>query len=178
MSSEQNPRLFFALWPTDRARARLAEIAARLADADAVPVQNYHVTIAFVGEVPIARVAELRNVGAALRMSRCQLKFEALEYWPKPEVVVAAVRDIPSALADAWRDLHEKLAASQFALTPKRLRPHVTLARKVLQAPVLEPIVSVEWEADQICLVRSQSGNAHSIYTVVDTWPLLDTGEK
>ena len=121
-----------------------------------------------------AREPKLRNIGAALRMSRCQLKFEALEYWPKPEVVVAAVRDIPSALADAWRDLHEKLAASQFALTPKRLRPHVTLARKVLQAPVLEPIVPVEWQAEQISLVRSQSGKVHSIYTVVATWLLLD----
>jgi len=178
VSLEQDPRLFFALWPTTEARGQLATIAGRLGDADAVPVQNYHVTLAFVGEVPSARLAELRNIGAGLRMSRCQLKLEALEYWPKPEVVVAAVRDIPSALADAWRELHERLAASQFALTPKRLRPHVTLARKVLQPPVLEPIVSVEWQADRIYLVRSQSGNAHSIYTVVDTWPLLDIGEK
>jgi 2'-5' RNA ligase len=178
VSLQQNPRLFFALWPTAGARVQLAEIAARLADADAVPVQNYHLTIAFVGEVPIARVAELRKIGAGLRMARCQLKLEALEYWPKPEVVVAAVREIPSALADAWRDLHERLAASQFALTPKRLRPHVTLARKVLQAPVLEPIVPVEWQADQISLLRSQSGTVHSIYTVVDTWPLLDSSEK
>lgn len=178
MSSEQNPRLFFAVWPTVGARGQLAEIAARFSGADVVPEQNYHVTIAFVGEVPEARVTELRNIGAGLRMPRCQLKFETLEYWPKPEVVVAAVRDIPSALADGWHDLHAGLAASQFLLTPKRLRPHVTLARKVLQAPVLEPIVSLEWEADRLCLVRSRSGSTHSIYTVVDTWPLLDTAEK
>jgi 2'-5' RNA ligase len=47
-----------------------------------------------------------------------------------------------------------------------------------MQAPVLEPIVPVEWQAEQISLVRSRSGKVHSIYTVVDTWPLLDSSEK
>jgi 2'-5' RNA ligase len=178
VSAAQNVRLFFALWPTAAVREQFAAIAARLAHADAVPAPNYHLTIAFVGEVPLGRVAALRAIGAGLRVPHCRLSFDALEYWPKPEVVVAAVRDIPSSLALVWQDLHAQLATSQFVLAPKRLRPHVTLARKVLQAPDLAPIAAVAWEAEQFCLVRSQSGSAHSIYTVVDTWPLLDSVEK
>jgi len=178
VSSVPGLRLFYALWPTAEVCRRLVEIAVRAAVGDAIPAQNYHLTIAFVGEVPAERLAELRDIGAGLRVPRCELKFDALEYWPKPEVVVAAARDVPASLAQVWSDLHATLAAREFLLRPKRLRPHVTLARKVLQAPVLEPIAPVAWEADQFCLVRSQSGSAHSVYTVVDTWPLLDTTEK
>ncbi len=153
-------------------------MAAHLACGEPVPTQNLHLTIAFVGEVPWERVAELRRIGAGLRVPRCELQFDALEYWPKPEVVVVAAREIPESLANVWQELHARLAASQFALTPKRLRPHVTLARKVSQAPVLQPITPVAWQADQCCLVRSQGGSTHAIYTVVDTWSLLDTSEK
>jgi 2'-5' RNA ligase len=170
-------RVFFALWPSAEVREAMARLAATRdagPRASPVPAENYHATIAFVGSVPAARLPALRRIGAETRMARFALRFEALEYWPKPEVVVAAVRTIPAALQALWDDLHARLAAHDFELAPKRLRPHVTLARKVTQAPVPTVMSPLHWEASDFSLVRSLVGGAHSAYTVVETWPLLD----
>jgi len=182
VSSEAAPagaslRVFYALWPSSEPREALARlIVTRDAGprASPVPAANYHVTIAFVGSVPAERLPVLLGIGAETRAARFALRFEALEYWPKPEVVVASVRTIPPALQVLWDDLHARLAAHDFELAPKRLRPHVTLARKVTQAPVPMVMSPLDWEANNFSLVRSVVGGAHSAYTVVETWPLLD----
>jgi 2'-5' RNA ligase len=170
-------RLFYALLPSRAEREALARFAvARDADlgASPVPAENYHATIAFVGMVPAERLATLLRIGAETQVARFSLSFDALDYWPKPEVIVAAARAIPPPLHALWEHLHARLAAADFKLTPKRLRPHVTLARKVAQAPVPAVMSPLQWQAKQFSLVRSLGGDTHSIYTVVDTWPLLD----
>jgi 2'-5' RNA ligase len=165
-------RLFFALWPdTDIAR-QLANTAAELALANPsrlVSPKNYHLTLAFVGEVASPRLAVLQRIGGALRSSRCTIVFDALEYWRKPKVVVAAAAEPPPALLDLSTRLHDALA-----LEPSRLRAHISLARKVTQAPVLQAMSPLQWCATSFSLVRSETSGAESAYTVVDTWPLLD----
>jgi 2'-5' RNA ligase len=139
---------------------------------------NYHVTLAFVGAVPGARLDELRLLGRAVQATRCTLVFDAYEYWPKPEVVVAVARVIPAALELAWSALHRHLAEAHFELAPKRLRPHISLARKVTQAPVLPAMSAFCWTPETLCLVRSETVGAESVYTVVDTWQLLDEATR
>ncbi len=176
-ASDATQRLFYALWPTAAERERTARAAAGLPIADGarlVPPQNYHLTIAFVGDVPAAQVERLRKVGGAQACARFALSFDAYEYWPKPEVVVAAARATPAGLDALWRELHDELARAGFVLEPKRLRPHVTLARRVAAAPSLPALPAFAWKAAALCLVRSQTEAAAAVYTVVDHWPLLD----
>jgi 2'-5' RNA ligase len=170
-------RCFFAVWPDAAARQRIAAAAAVVEGGEGarrVPPQNYHLTLAFVGEIATAQLAVLRQIGRALRATGCTLTFDAYEYWPKPEVVVAAAREIPAALSDLWQQLHRDLNGHGLALAPKRLRPHVTLARKVTQAPVWPAMSPFEWRALEFSLVRSDTASAGALYTVVDTWALLD----
>lgn len=170
-------RLFFALWPAAAERALAAGAAERLtlaAPARRVAAADYHVTIAFVGETDPAGLARLRAVGQSVGGARCTLAFDAYEYWPKPQVVVAAARSIPGEVEALWRQLHQRLAEAGFALQPKRLRPHVTLARKVTPAPLLEALAPFQWQARALSLVHSLGGAACPAYTVLDTWPLLD----
>ncbi len=174
-------RMFFAAVPTPPTRECISA-AARAAqlepEARLVPAENYHVTLAFVGAIPASRLPELQAVGRAQRAHRFALRFDAYEYWPKPEVIVAAARTIPAALDLLWRQIHRDLAAHQWALDPKRLRPHVTLARKVSQAPVLQAMSPFEWWVEAVSLIRSDASGSESAYTVVDTWPLLYDAEK
>jgi 2'-5' RNA ligase len=170
-------RLFFALWPAPAMRERLVQAARMLECGDgarAVHADDYHLTLAFVGEVPRRRLADLQQIGREQRGAPLTLRFDAYEYWPKPEVAVAATRQIPAPLERLWASLHARLAQAGFLLQPKRLRPHVTLARKVVQAPVLATMSPFEWPAHEFHLVRSTTGGEHSVYTVVDSWPLLD----
>jgi RNA 2',3'-cyclic 3'-phosphodiesterase len=170
-------RLFFALWPDASIRAQIADAAAVLritGEVRPVPPENFHLTLAFFGEATISQLAVLQQIGRAERTAGCTIKLDAYEYWPGSQVVVATARETPAALYELWARLHRALAHLTVPLRPPApLRPHVTLARKVAQAPVRQAMSPIDWRARSISLVRSDT-SARSVYTVVDTWSLLD----
>jgi 2'-5' RNA ligase len=174
-------RLFFAALPDQPTRDRIAGAIEALhlnVPARLVPLENYHVTLAFIGEIPLARVSQVLDIGRAVNAASFALQFDAYDYWPNPQVVVAAARSVPPALQELWGALYRALAAHELALEPKHLRPHVTLARKVLQPPVLQAMSVVDWVVNEFSLVRSEPRGGRSSYTVVDTWSLLDDSAK
>jgi 2'-5' RNA ligase len=170
-------RVFFALWPNSSATRRLAEVAAGLTlpgHARVVPRENYHATLMFVGEVASSQLDALQRIGAARSARHCTIEFDALEYWSESRVVVASAHDVPSSLEELWIGLrHDLLAQGLIAGEGAALRLHVTLARKVAQAPVLKAMSPFSWSVQAFSLVRSDTSGAQSIYTVLDTWPLL-----
>jgi RNA 2',3'-cyclic 3'-phosphodiesterase len=164
-------RLFFALWPDASTAAQLTRVAGRLSldsPGRLVGPENYHVTLAFIGEVPASRLVQLQQIGSELRAPHFTMAFNSLELWPGSGAVVAVVPDIAPALHSLWCQLHEASG-----LARSRFRPHVTLARKVAQAPVLQAMSTITWRASSFSLARSDTGGAESAYTVLDTWPLL-----
>ena len=174
-------RLFFAAWPDAVMRAGLAEAGAALGLAvpsQCVPAPALHLTLAFVGAVPASGVETVRAIGAVQRSPAFTVRFDAYDYWPKPEVVVVAAREISPALGTLWERLHQDLSAHGLALNPKRLRPHVTLVRKLTQDPVLPALSPFHWDVRELCLARSDTCDGRPAYTVIDTWPLLYDAEK
>lgn len=173
-------RLFFAALPDEAAGEALAARAAALelgAAARLVLRHNHHMTLAFVGDVPVSQLPLVRKIGGLPSGAAFSLRVDAYEYWPKPEVVVATARTVPPALEDLWQRLHRDLKDAGWALDAKRLRPHVTLARKVSQAPVLPAMSGFAWRVRNLSLMRSTTSGVQSVYTVVDTWSLLDSGD-
>jgi 2'-5' RNA ligase len=165
-------RLFFALWPDDDVTRQLREIARQLKLESCsrwVDPKNYHVTLAFVGEVPATKLAVLQQIGRAMCAPRFNFTCDSIEFWQGSQVVVAAVRAAPPGLLDLWGKLNSALE-----LPRETLRAHVTLARKVAQAPVLQAMSPVVWRATNFSLIRSDTGGVESAYTVLDTWSLLD----
>jgi 2'-5' RNA ligase len=171
-------RVFFALWPDDCTRARIAAAAAALpasAGVSFVPPENYHVTLAFVGEIAMSGLAVLQQIGGTQRAAACTIEIDAYDYWREAKVLVAVARQTPGALMELSAQLHGALAAHHAA---PPFRPHVTLARKVAQAPVLQAMSPFSWRTRSFGLVSSDTSGAHSVYTVVDSWPLLDETPK
>jgi RNA 2',3'-cyclic 3'-phosphodiesterase len=164
-------RLFFALWP-DGEVVRELEAAANLLTLEGaarkVPAGNFHLTLAFIGEVSEQKLAVMQQIGRSIGASPFTVVCQCLEYWPGPRAVVAAVRNAPPALLALSETLQE---AAELPQVP--LRAHVTLARKLAQAPVLPAMSPIHWRATQLSLIRSKTGGSASAYTVVETWPLL-----
>jgi 2'-5' RNA ligase len=170
-------RLFFALLPDLNTTHRLSMAAAELqlpGRARLLSPENYHVTLAFIGEVAESEAAAYRKIGASLRVPQCVIELDACEYWCSSQAIVLAARENPRVLIS----LTDQLQAAVVAHVPsraadKRWRAHATLARKVAQAPV-PAAMSVTWVSRSFALMRSATGSGEAVYTVVDSWSLLD----
>jgi 2'-5' RNA ligase len=170
-------RLFFALKPSTAALQNLRDVAEAVecgTSCRRVSPENYHVTLAFVGDVGVDALASIREIGTANLMSPGRVSLRSCEYWLPSRAVVAAGEASPS-LSNLAASLQSAVAAHRTVGSAEPpWRPHVTLARKVLQAPVLQAMSPIEWNSNSFSLVSSERRDGQSIYTVVDTYPLLD----
>jgi 2'-5' RNA ligase len=175
-------RLFFALTPDAVAANRLRAVAVgldRVASLQSVPPENYHITLAFLGEVASDALPSICQIGVAQQVSRAAISLDACEYWSQSGVVVATATAIAPSIADLAARLQSDIAVYHTGTRAEPpWRPHVTLARKVLQPPVLPAMSAITWTASSFALMSSQRRDGRSVYTVVDTWSLLDSEPK
>jgi len=189
---EPTERLFFALWPAEDEREALARAAAkpvRSSGGRPVPAENLHVTLAFLGSVPVRRVPELRTLALATadafaRHEPLALRFERLVHWSQSEILCALGAEEPGAGADPREGelrateflagaLKDQAAAAGFTPDLKPFRPHVTVARKVLRAPRERALRhSVLWRCTAFALIASRTHASGAIYSVVEFYPL------
>jgi RNA 2',3'-cyclic 3'-phosphodiesterase len=170
-------RLFFAALPAPEIRDKLGSAvdALRLpTEARRVPAENYHLTMAFAGEVSQSQAAVIRSLGAKVRSPAFVVRLTTYEHWPRSEVIVAAASNCPPDGVELHRQLRCELEHLGVVREAIGFRAHVTLARKVTQAPVLKAMSPISWRVEALHLVRSSRAATGSVYTVIDTWPLLD----
>jgi RNA 2',3'-cyclic 3'-phosphodiesterase len=186
-ATQASRRLFFALWPDEEQRAALVHATAKAVRACGgrpVPETSLHVTLCFLGSVPVVRLAELgavaRRVAADLAppAAPVALDFERLEHWVRPQLLCAltAVPEPAAATPDAQdlaRALGDAAAASGFSPDLKPFRTHVTLARKVVKAHFNARMRPVRWEFAAFTLVESRTLAAGPVYSVVESYALV-----
>ena len=171
-------RLFFALYPDPEASRRIESTVTAIGlpvSTRSIAAANYHLTLAFAGDVSNVQAAALRSGAAAVRLPPFEVRLDVCEYWPKSEVIVAAASEHAAELVELHRHLRDDLDRIGVASDPRPFRPHITLARKVTQAPVLKVMsAALVVAAREFKLVHSSRYSKGSVYTVVDSWPLLD----
>ena len=172
---ERLHRLFFALWPGDEFRVALGPgIRALQPDGVGRPQRpdQWHVTLEFLGPVPESKVALARDAAAGVRASPCEVVFDAVEYWRRPEVLCLVAKAVPGPLCSLVAQLRDGLAARGFEPESRPFRAHLTLARKVVHpvSPVtFEPL---RWPVGDFALVESVTDRTGSVYTPLARWPL------
>jgi 2'-5' RNA ligase len=166
-------RLFFALWPDDGTRAALASAGGLLSLRDGRPVADtdLHLTLAFVGEVAVERVAGLCAMAATLRLPQFELEIAAAGWWRRSRVAWLAPVSIPAPLATLAAALHH--GAGLEAESPASYRPHITVARRVRRLPGLLGGFSVRWPVGDFALISSNFAATGARYQVLAQWPLM-----
>jgi 2'-5' RNA ligase len=178
---EPSRRLFFALWPDAAARAALAAAtreALSASSVSAVPPQNLHATLAFLGSVPERRLAQLEALARRVAESfvppcPVMLQFDELAHWVGPRILVAlCAAESPAArsLADF---LKTESQAAGFAPDLKPFHAHVTLARKVERAPGVAMTRAVQWRFDSFALIESRTAANGAAYSVRQSYLLV-----
>ncbi|HEX4051291.1 MAG TPA: RNA 2',3'-cyclic phosphodiesterase [Steroidobacteraceae bacterium] len=178
-------RLFFALWPDDACRERLAAAAQQAFSADGpragrlVPAADWHVTLCFLGAVQEPLLGPLQAGAARLRAPAFTLRFEWLRYW-EPAGVLALLGDCPPeavALATALRTLSRELGV---APDDKPLWPHITLVRGLRGARQMprEKTLGLTLAATHFGLAESREHVAAPAarYRLLAVWPLEGRG--
>lgn len=149
-------RLFLALWPGPVSRNAAAAVQRSIEWPDGAriaPVAGLHVTLHFIGAVPVDQVEPL---GAALTApaGSIQLQLQNLEVWHGGIAVLTPTR-VPQALVDLQGELGRQLQREGIALEDRPVyRPHVTLARRAQVKPdrLARPIT---WRSSGYVLVLS-----------------------
>ena len=137
-------------------------------------------TLAFLGSVPGRGFADLVGIGGQGHYPRVSLRFDRLEYWAKPRVLVAMPVDIPPAGQEIVDRLWERLAPLGFERELRPWRPHLTLARKVRRPPPenLRSLPRIDASDDPepwgLALVESTTHPEGARYKPLAEWPLGD----
>lgn len=162
-------RLFFALWPDDRVRARLAPLAAGY-EGRRVSSENLHLTLLFLGATDADRRACVERAAASVPFAPFELVLTDVQWQRRRGIVWMAARKVPVELNRLVVALNEGLRGCGFAPEARAFRAHVTLARKVRRGrPVgTDPIA---WRVDRFWLVSSRLEAGGSRYTLEQCWP-------
>ena len=169
-------RVFFALWPPPEVAERLAEIAGEAAgrfDGRATRRETIHLTLAFLGDVPESRLAELAEVAAGVCGAAFELSLDRLGYWQHNHLLWAG-GETPAALADLQAALSKALAGNGFKVdgAGRNFVPHVTLVRKLppncrLVPGQETPMPALPWSCQRFFLVRSRLSSSGSEYLIL-----------
>ena len=163
-------RLFLALWPDDRQRNALRDTFRPLLSAvegNAVDRRNWHVTLVFIGDFPAEQVSELLLKSAQVDVEPFRLRFDRLNYWPRPKIACLQAMTVPPELQRLKDDLTELLLP--FGVEPEQheYRPHITAVRRARPFDVVRLARPVEMQWSGFELVESTTAPGGAQYRVL-----------
>lgn len=168
-------RVFFALVPPPALRQSLGVLAADVARRSrgrAVPADNLHVTVAFIGAWPVSRLSHWLEVGASCATTAMDVTLDRLGGFRRAGVTWIGATTVPPALHALAGMLGGALERSGVAVDSRAFAPHVTLARSCRGPFPNETTAPYEWRVDAIALMRSLSEPAGVHYAEIARWPL------
>ncbi|HRY30210.1 MAG TPA: RNA 2',3'-cyclic phosphodiesterase [Elusimicrobiota bacterium] len=140
-------RLFVAIPPVSGSLGWVREVKdllrPRLRGSRWVDEENVHVTLKFLGEVPVERLDQVESVlsGVARSFSEFPLELKGLGAFPsvkRPQIVWAGVGEGSSSVVSLAAAVEEALETAGFVREERTFHPHATLAR------IKEPVVRRE----------------------------------
>ena len=129
-------RAFLSLDLPEDLRDPLAAMIGGLRAGRAVPRENLHLTLSFLGDQPEARLEDLHGALETLQAPAPELRVGGVDWFgpSKAQVLAAVVEKVPE-LVSLQAEVERR--ARKLGLTPERrpFRPHVTLVRFRRQMP-------------------------------------------
>lgn len=163
-------RLFFALWPgrAAPALARLGADVALVSEGKPVPSEKIHLTLAFLGEVEAARLADARDAARGVAFEPFSFALDRVGSFRAARVAWAGAAVTPEPIAALQSALAARLHSAHFRREERPFAPHATLARRTRRAVALATIDPIAWRVDAFTLVRSETGKGR--YEVLEEY--------
>ena len=182
------PRLFTGLEVPADLGLSLSFLRGGLPGAKWIDVENYHVTLRFVGDVDDRTADEIAEELSRIRRPRFEVRIEGVMAFGgrQPHSLVAKIA--PSAPLVELQGEHERICQRLgLAAEPRRFTPHVTIARcKGVSHEAVAAwlalrggFASTAWTPERFVLYSSKASRGGGPYLVEGEWPLeprRDTG--
>ena len=170
-------RLFYAVVPDAGVRDALAELArevARETGGRAARAENLHLTLAFLGNVPQERIADVAGIGAKAAEAAAPflLTLGALGVFRDAGVAWAGPQTIPAELRRIFDALRASLHDAALPTERRGFNPHVTLARRCRRGLAVTVVAPLDWRVDAIALMASETLPEGARYRELALWPL------
>lgn len=173
--------MFYALWPdaaTHTALAALSREAHAVAGGRVTRADTLHLTMAFIGDIPAARVDTLPPLDTlAAGTAPFTLTLDQIGWWRHNRIVWCAPQ-ASEALSALQANLAAAVRGAGFALDTRPFSPHLTLIRRAERAPQGVSMRLVEWRVEELLLVESVqargsgAGRGGARYQTIGRWPL------
>lgn len=167
----QRLRLFFALdCPPKLASAIAGWRDALYLAGRAVAAENLHLTLAFLGNQPPSRVAELQQLAATLQLPGFDLHLDRLQR-RRNGLLYLAPSQVPEALLALATALHKGLGEIGVSLDERPFHAHLTLMRRCPRRPQ-DASPAFDWPVSHFSLFASEQGSQGCRYQRLQQWPL------
>lgn len=124
-------RLFYALWP-DASAARQLQGLQEVLPGRKTHVEDFHLTLAFLGEQPEQALPVLKEILLGLSLPEITCQLDTYGCFSRLKLVWAGMTNPPQSVFEVRRQLLEKLREKSISFPQETsFRPHITLARKV-----------------------------------------------
>ena len=172
-------RLFFALEAEPATALKIADWrdTSLMADGRQVPPANFHITLAFVGELSHTKSDQLANaVDTRLQQqapASATLLLDQPGYWSKAGIFWLGPTTWPETLEVLAGKLRGLATASGARKDNNTFRPHVTLFRRCTlppAAPTETP--AIDWPYSHFSLMESVVGKRGVSYRPLASWAL------
>lgn len=166
-------RLFFALWPDPQVRAQLAHWGRELHEVcggHPVRPENLHLTLAFLGNVEEARIAQVEQAASEVAPRACSLTLDRPGYWKRNRIAWAGASVVPTEVQELVVQLRSALTRSNVGFDRKDNVPHVTLLRDAHAPRAMPALPAIDWHLEAFALVQSVTLPAGGRYEIRNSW--------
>lgn len=134
--------------------------------------ENYHITLAFLGEQPESRVRDIMAAMDGCKPEPVPIAIGGFGTFSNAggTIVWRGIEDC-GALKQVQRELAEQLRLRHFAVERREFRPHLTIARRVILkervrlADLNDQVEMLLFQADRMVLMRSELTSGGANYT-------------
>lgn len=176
-------RLFIALTPPDAVRDELAKLAQPLPGVNWTRPSQLHVTLRFLGDVPLDQIERMIARLESIRVEPFILPVEGLGTFPPnrpPRVLWIGVGSGHPRLFQLRQRVDDALLASGIQLDLKTFHPHVTLARPTeIAAPAIahwlhthRDFAAPPFRVESFDLYSSELRPSGAVHTLKHSFPL------
>ena len=139
----------------------------------AVPPENYHITLAFLGDITHRQHDELLSVLDELTAEPFDVELDITGHWEGPKILFAAPSAPEKPLMKLAKEIRKAARACGISVESREYRPHVTLVRKAtsdVPPPLLPP--SVKFHCQDFHFFESVSTPSGVRYPIRHSWSL------